>query len=90
MAHFILTSIISHYISVQIGTQMGQVVLEGFIEACEKSPQSRHKSEEEGKRIVQDMSNKGNHIIEKWKIPLILISLPVKQLLINAAQAISL
>jgi hypothetical protein len=78
MTHFILTSVISHYISIQIGTQMGQVVAEGLIEAYETSPQ---KSEEEAKRISQDMNNKRYDIIEKWKISLILISLPLKPLM---------
>ena len=81
IVHFILSSIISHYISIQIGTQTGQVVAEGLIEAYEKSPQSLQKSEEEAKRISQDMKNKRDHIAENWEIPSILISLPIKRLM---------
>ena len=79
--HFILTSVIGHYFAVQIGTQMGQVVAEGLIEAYEKSPQGVQKSEEEAQRISQDMKNKSEGIIENWKLPLFLISLPIKPLL---------
>lgn len=75
--HFILTSVIGHYIANQIGTQMGQIVAGGLIEANE-SPQT---SEEEVKRIYQNMKNKGNDIIESWKIPLILVSLPTKPII---------
>ena len=79
--HFIITSAVSHYISIQIGTQMGRVVAGGLIEAYEKGPQNPQKSEEEAKRIHQDMKNESEDIIEKWKIPLILISLPIKPLM---------
>lgn len=75
--HFILTSVIGHYIANQIGTQMGQIVAGGLIEANE-SPQT---SEEEAKRIYQNMKNKSNDIIESWKIPLILVSLPTKPII---------
>ena len=36
---------------------------------------------EEAKRISQDMKNKRDHIVENWEIPLVLISIPVKQLM---------
>ena len=78
IVHFILTSVISHYISIQIGTQVGHVVSEGLIEAYEKSPQNLQKSEEEAKNISQDMKNKSEGIIENWKLQLFLISLPIK------------
>jgi len=60
---------------------MGRVVAGGLIEAYEKGPQNPQKSEEEAKRIHQDMKNESEDIIEKWKIPLILISLPIKPLM---------
>ena len=52
--HFVLISVIGHYIGVQLGTQVGHVVAEGFIEGYEKSPQNLQKSEEEAKRISQE------------------------------------
>gem|GEM_PF-3510496 len=81
LAHFILTSVVGHYIAVQLGTQVGHVVGEGFIEAYEKSPQNLQKSEKEANRISQDMKNKSEGIIENCKLPLFLISLPIKPLM---------
>jgi hypothetical protein len=78
IVHFVLTSVIGHYIAIQIGTQMGQVVAGGLIDASEKRPQ---KSGEEANRIYQNMKNKSNNITERWKIPLILMSLPANPLM---------
>jgi len=46
--HFVLTSVVGHYIAVQVGTQVGHLVAEGLIEGYEKSPQNHQKSENEG------------------------------------------
>ncbi len=81
VVHLILTSVIGYYIAVQVETQVGHVVAEGFIQAYEESPQNLPKSEGEAKRNSQDMKNKSERIIENWKYPLFLISLPVKPLL---------
>jgi len=81
LAHFVVTSVVGHYIAVHVGTQVGHVVAEGFIQAYEKSPQNLQKSEEEAKRIHQEMKNKSESIIENWKLPLFVISLPVKPLM---------
>lgn len=77
LAHFLVTSVIGVYIALQIGTQMGHAVAEGFIEAYEKSPQNDQKSEEEAKKIYQETKNKSDGIIENWRFPLFLISLPI-------------
>jgi hypothetical protein len=80
LIHFILTSVTGHYIAVQIGTQMGSIVAGGLIEAYGKSPQqSSQKSEEEAKRIYQNMQTKSDDVTKKWEIPMLLISLPIKQ-----------
>lgn len=81
--HFVLTSIIWHYISIQIGTQVGQVVSQGFIEVLEKGRQNLQQSEaeEEATKIGQDMKNKSDQIVKKWDIPIFVISLPVKPLI---------
>ncbi len=63
LIHFILTSVIGHYIAVQIGTQTASIVAGGLIEAYEKSPQNFQKSEEEAKIISRDMQNKSEGII---------------------------
>jgi hypothetical protein len=81
VAHFILTSVVGRYIAVQIGTQVGQLVAEGLIETYGISPQSVPKSEEEAKRVSQDMKNKRDYILGKWEIPSILISSPIKRLM---------
>lgn len=81
LAHFILTSVVGQYIAAQLGTQMGHVVAQGLIEAYEKSPQNVQKSDEEAERISQDMKYKNEDIIENWKLPLFLISLPAKALM---------
>ncbi len=81
LVHFLLTSAIGLYIAVQLGTQVGHVVAEGFIETYEKSPQNLQKSEEETKRIYQGTKNKNENIIENWRVPLFLISLPTNALM---------
>lgn len=78
--HFVLTSLIGHYIAVQIGTQMGKIVADGLIEASDKNTD---KAEEEANRIHQNMKSKIDGINDNWKIPNLLISLPAKPL-INA------
>jgi len=80
IVHFILTSVIGHYIAVQIGTQMGKIVADSLIEASAKNPD---KAEEEANRIHQNMKSKIDGINDNWKIPNVLISLPAKPL-INA------
>ena len=81
LAHFILTSVLDHYIAVKIGTQVGQIVAGGFIETYEKSPQTSPQPDEEAKRVYRDMKNKSEDLIENWKLPLFLISLPIKALM---------
>jgi len=79
--HFILTSVIGRYIAVQVGSQVGRAVAGGLIEAYEKSSPNLQKSEEEAKRISQGMRSNTQGIIENWKLPLFLISLPIKPLM---------
>jgi len=55
--HFLLTSLLGHYIAVQIGTEMGQIVGGGIMAASDES-----KSEEEITRIYQDMKSKREDI----------------------------
>lgn len=75
--HFFLTSLIGHYIAVQVGSQTGKIVAEGLIEAGEKGTDN---AEAEAKRIVQNMRAKADEIKEKWRIPELIISLPSKPL----------
>lgn len=74
--HFIITSFIGHYISIQIGTQLGQTVGENIVEAFE----SPDLSDEDANRIYQNMKNDSDNIIAKWKVPMVLLSLPSKPL----------
>ena len=76
--HFVLTSLISHYISVQIGTQIGKIVAGGLIEASDNNPD---KAKEEATRIYKNMETKSDDIKESWKIPQLLISLPARPLI---------
>jgi hypothetical protein len=55
LIHFVLISFIGHYISVQIGTQMGQVVAGGLIEARDNNPDN---GQEEASKIHQTMETK--------------------------------
>jgi hypothetical protein len=78
LIHFVLTSFSGHYISVQIGTQVGQVVSDGLIEASDNSPD---KAQEEATRIYQNMETKSDYINTSWKIHQLLISLPARSLI---------
>jgi hypothetical protein len=78
LIHFILTSIVEYYIAVQIGTSMGQIVAGGLKETRPKSPQA---IDEEATKIYQNMKKKVDAINETWKIPRLLLSLPVKPLM---------
>jgi hypothetical protein len=77
IGHFILTSVIGHYIAVQVGSQIGRIVAEGLIEASEKKTEN---ADEEAKRIDQNMKAKSDEVKERWKIPELIISLPAKPL----------
>jgi hypothetical protein len=75
--HFVVTSVIGHYIAVRIGSEMGGVVVGGLKEAIESSKTT----DDEAERIWRDMKTKGSDIVEKWRVPLLLLSLPVEPLL---------
>jgi len=73
--HFFLTSLIDHFIAVQVGSQMGKVVAEGLMEA------SDNKANADATTIYQGMKTKSDGIKQTWKVPELLISLPAKSLL---------
>ena len=75
--HFILTSVVGYYIATQIGTSTGQVVAKGLIESTENAKSPGREVNE----IYQDMKTKSDEIISSWKIPMLLISLPIKALI---------
>jgi len=72
VVHFMLTSVIGHYIAVHIGTQMGQVVAAGLEAASENN------NKENADRIYQNMKRQTDETKAKWQIPELLISLPAK------------
>lgn len=76
--HFILTSVIGHYIAVKTGTQIGQIVASGLVDTSPKSPEAQG---EEAAIIYQNMKKKRDDINEHWKIPSLLISLPAKPIM---------
>ena len=76
--HFVLTSLISHYISVQIGTQIGKIVAGGLIESSNNNPDN---AKEEATKIYKNIGTKSDDIKESWKIPQLLISLPARPLI---------
>jgi uncharacterized membrane protein len=75
--HFVLASVIGHYIAVEIGTKMGGVVANGLKEGIEGSKLT----DDEAARFYRDMKNKGSDIVAKWRAPLLLLSLPVEPVL---------
>jgi len=75
IVHFLATSVIAHFISVQIGTHMGQVVAEGLRAASDKN------TEEDATRIYENMKRRSDEINNSWKIPELIISLPAKPLM---------
>lgn len=76
--HFILTSLIGHYISVQIGTEMGNVISNGLMESSELN---RDKTNEEATRIFNNMEGKSDVINKSWRMPQLIISLPARPLI---------
>jgi hypothetical protein len=74
--HFVLTSVIEYYIAVQIGTQMGQVVIGGLEAVTDKS-----ESKEEVTNIVDNMKGKSEEIKAKWTIEELIISMPAGPLM---------
>jgi hypothetical protein len=72
MVHFIITAVIGHYISVQIGTQIGQAVISGFTAVSDKN------NKEDATTIYQNMKRQSDEIKAKWQIPKVIIALPVK------------
>lgn len=78
LIHFVLTAFIGHYISVQVGTEMGKIVSDGLIE----SSLNPGKSNDEATRIYQNMERKSDEISKSWRTPQLLISLPARPLII--------
>ena len=76
--HFVLTSLIGHYIAVQVGAQTGRIVADGLMETSDKN---LNKAKEEATRIYQNMKTKSDDISDSWRIPQLLISLPAKPLI---------
>jgi hypothetical protein len=74
--HFIITTVVGRYIATQVGSSTGQVVTNGLTEAGEKLP-----SEKDANQIYQNMIAKSNAEFSKWKLPIFLISLPIKPIL---------
>jgi hypothetical protein len=58
LIHFGLTSFIGHYISVQIGTEMGKIVSDSLIE----SSLNPGKSNDEATKIYQNIENRSDEI----------------------------
>jgi len=77
--HFVLTSLIGHYIAVQVGAQAGKIIASGLIETSDKN---LDKTKEEATRIYQNIKNKSDDVSVSWRIPQLLISLPAKPLII--------
>jgi hypothetical protein len=61
----------------QVGEQMGQIVAQGIADVSENSHETDAKAEE----IYQGMKKNSDEIITDWKVPSLLISLPVKPLI---------
>jgi len=75
LCHFFITSLVGHYIAVQIGTEMGQVVASGLTTASDEN------NKEDAKTIYHNMKDKGDEIKAKWQLPELLISLPAKPII---------
>jgi hypothetical protein len=76
--HFMLTSVIGHYISVKIGTEMGNIISASLIES---SDLNRSKTTEDATRISQNIEAKSVEIKKSWKTSQLLISLPVRPII---------
>lgn len=76
VVHFIATSIIGHYIAMEIGTKMGNVVASGLSQSYESTNSSDTKAE----NIHKEMQRKSEEIFAPWKTISIIISLPAKPL----------
>lgn len=74
MVHFIITAAIGHYIAVQIGTEIGQVVVGGLAATSDKA-------KAEATTIFHNMKSQSKEIKAKWQIPELIISLPAKPLI---------
>lgn len=78
LLHFILTSIAGHYIAGQIGSSTGAAVAKVLTESTENQSENQRSSGKEANEIYQDMKTKSEEIVSRWKIPMLLISLPIK------------
>jgi hypothetical protein len=71
--HFIITSIVGHYIATQVGALAGNVIAEGLLETTEKP----YLQGDDANKIYQSMKTKINEEYSRWEIPSFLISLPI-------------
>ena len=72
VTHFILSSIIGHYVSTQMGSQMGYVVADGLLETFENPSNS----DEAANIIYQGMLKNTEEIYAEWKPFVFMLSLP--------------
>ncbi len=75
IVHFIITSLIGHYIAVHVGTEIGQVAAGGLTTASDGN------NEEEPTRIYQNVKSQSDEIEARWQIPELIISLPAKYMI---------
>ena len=71
IGHFFLTLTIGHYIGIQIGSRMGQVVASGILDTS-----NQHTEDANG--VYQKMKDKSDDILEEYKVAHILLSLPIR------------
>ena len=72
VTHFILSSIIGHYVTAKMGLQMGYVVADGLVEALENPGNS----DEAANIIDQRMLKNAEEIFAEWKPFIFILSLP--------------
>jgi len=75
--HFIITSIVGHYIASHVGSLAGQVVAEGIVEASINP----HSSIKDVDQTYQIMKVKINEDRSRWEILSLIISLPISPII---------
>ncbi len=75
--HFIITSLVGHYIAIQVGSIAGQSVAN----MLKESTGNTSSSDNEINDRLQAMRNNIDEQISRWKLPVILISLPIRPII---------
>lgn len=76
--HFLVTSLVGHYVAVEMGSEIGGVVAEGLARTTEAS---NAETREAPRNAYQMMRTESDDVVSRSQLTVLLLSLPVKHVI---------